>query len=88
MIRAKFDGIEDAQIEALMAFRARHGRFWKAALLTAWMNGSDASEPGGSALRRLRNCSGPTWLDTLRPKDLAAERDRRSQAHSIDVVLR
>ena len=88
MTRTKFDGIEDAQIEALLAFRERHGRSWKAALLAAWMNGGDASEPGGSALRRLRNCSGPSWLDTLRPKELDAEWDRRSQAHRIEVTQR
>ena len=77
MTRTKFDGVEDAQIAALLAFRERHGRSWKAALLTAWMNGGDASEKGGSALRRLRNCNGPSWLDTLRPKDLDAEAERR-----------
>jgi hypothetical protein len=88
MTRTKFDGVEDAQIAALLAFRERHGRSWKAALLTAWMNGDDASEPGGSALRRVRNCNGPIWLATLRPKDLTDERDRRSNAHSIDVIQR
>jgi hypothetical protein len=77
MTRTKFDGIEDAQIAALLAFRERHRRSWKAALLAAWMNGGDASEPGGSALRRLRNCNGPSWLGSLRPKDLDAEAERR-----------
>ena len=77
MSTRKFESVEDAQIEALLAFRERHGRSWKADLMTAWMNGTDASEPGGSALRRLRNRSGPTWLDTLRPCDLDAEAARR-----------
>lgn len=77
MSTTKFKDVEDAQIEALLGYRERHGRSWKAALMTAWMNGSDASEPGGSALRRLRNRSGPTWLDTLRPSDLDAEAERR-----------
>jgi hypothetical protein len=77
MSKAKFKDVEDAQIEALLGFRERHGRSWKNKLVTAWMNGSDASESGGGALRRLRNCSGPTWLDTLRPSDLDAEASRR-----------
>ena len=81
MSTRKFDNIEDPQIGALLAFRDRHGRSWKAELMTAWMNGSDASEPGGSALRRLRNRSGPTWLDTLRPSDLDAEAATRGIIH-------
>lgn len=75
--QAKFDGIEDAQIAALLGFRNRHGRFWKSDLWAAWMDGSDASGPGGAALRALRNRSGPSWLDSLKPKDLDAEAQRR-----------
>jgi hypothetical protein len=75
--QAKFDGIEDAQVAALLGFRERHGRSWKTDLWAAWMNGSDASEPGGAALRELRNRRGPSWLDGLKPKDLDAEAQGR-----------
>jgi hypothetical protein len=39
---------------ALLDFRARHGRYWKRALLAKWMNGSDELEPFSSSLRMLR----------------------------------
>ena len=74
---SKFADIDDAQIAALLRFRESHGRWWKSDLWAAWMNGSDANEPGGAALRQLRNHAGPSWLDTLRPKDLDSEAERR-----------
>lgn len=74
---SKFIDVDDAQIAALLGFRDRHGRSWKTDLWAAWMNSGDANEPGGAALRQLRNRCGPSWLDTLRPKDLDAEAARR-----------
>lgn len=54
-----------AGARALIDFRNRHGRYWKAALLALWFSGRDADHPDGSALRRLRNQSGPAWLAAL-----------------------
>lgn len=76
-ISSKFAGVDDNQIAALIGFRGRHGRSWKLDLWAAWMNGNDANEPGGAALRQLRNQKGPSWLDSLRPGDLDAEAVRR-----------
>jgi hypothetical protein len=75
--KTKFSEVNDSQIVALLLFRERHGRSWKINLWAAWINGDDTREPGGAALRQLRNRSGPSWLDSLRPKDLDAEAARR-----------
>ena len=75
--KTKFAEVDDSQIAALLLFRERYGRSWKTDLWAAWMNGGDTREPGGAALRQLRNSSGPSWLDTLRPNDLDAEATRR-----------
>lgn len=50
------------QLAAVQAFRAKHGRTWRADLLAAWLNGRDASEPDGHLLRQVRNQLGPRWL--------------------------
>lgn len=54
-----------AGARALIHFRDRHGRYWKAALRTLWSSGRDANHPDGPALRRLRNQGGPAWLAGL-----------------------
>jgi hypothetical protein len=47
------------EMNALRAFKARHGRTWKAKLLDMWQSGRDANEP---VLRVLRNRLGPSGL--------------------------
>ena len=54
-----------AGARALIDFRNRHGRYWKAALRALWSSGRDADHPDGSALRQLRNRGGPAWLAGL-----------------------
>ncbi len=54
------------QLEAVEAFRNKHGHNWKDKLLAAWMNGSDANEPNGHLLRQVRNSFGPRWLNNAR----------------------
>jgi len=51
-----------AQLQAVREYAERKGKDWKDKLLTAWLNGSDASEPSGHLLRQLRNQFGPAWL--------------------------
>lgn len=55
-----------ADIQALKAFAARHGRYWKRTLSDMWMNGRDENEPNGAALRDIRNRLGPSWLHNFR----------------------
>lgn len=47
--------LHDEELRALLAFRQRHGRGWKATLLLRWSAGTDTDEPGSSHLRHLRN---------------------------------
>ncbi|MEB0282260.1 hypothetical protein QN347_06925 [Sphingomonas sp. 10B4] len=54
--------LHDEELRALLTFRERHGRRWKAALLLRWSAGADLDEPGSPHLRRLRNIGGPRWL--------------------------
>ena len=54
--------LHDEELRALLAFRQRHGRCWKTALLLRWSAGTDADEPGSAHLRHLRNIGGPRWL--------------------------
>jgi hypothetical protein len=57
--------LHDEELRALLAFRQRHGRCWKAALLVLWSTGADTDEPGSSHVRHLRNIGGPRWLIRL-----------------------
>jgi len=52
-----------AQLQALVAFAAKHGRNWKTPLRDAWMSGiyPDADADNAS-LQQVRNQFGPTWL--------------------------
>ena len=52
----------EEQEQAIKAYAAKHGRFWKQKLLLAWQTGRDTSEPMGHALRQVRNQYGPRWL--------------------------
>lgn len=54
-------GIELEELEALQAWKASHGRFWRNELLAAWERSA-----AGPALQRLRNRMGPAWLLTVR----------------------
>jgi hypothetical protein len=75
--RSSFDDMTDDMLSALLDWRQRHGRSWKLDLWAAWMNGADERDPHGPSLRMIRNRLGPSWLDTLRRKDLDAEAARR-----------
>lgn len=55
-------GPNPEQMEAILAFKERHGRFWKTKLGDMWLDGRDASQPGGHLLRQVRNTFGPQWL--------------------------
>lgn len=57
--------LHDEELRALLAFRQRHGRCWKAVLLLRWSAGTDTDEPGSAHLRHLRNIGGPRWLIEL-----------------------
>lgn len=57
-----------ATARALLAFRAAHGRCWKAKLLSLWSTGRDVDEADGACLRHLRNLAGPAWLRQLTPR--------------------
>lgn len=46
------------QEAALLAFKAKHGRFWKRILMRAWYDGTD-NDP---YLRQVRNQYGIAWL--------------------------
>jgi len=54
--------LHDEELRALLAFRQRYGRRWKAALLWRWSACTDIDEPGSAHLRHLRNIGGPRWL--------------------------
>jgi hypothetical protein len=54
------------QLDALRAFAAKYGRFWKDVLLTKWITGTDANEPNGHLLRQVRNQGGPRYLAGLK----------------------
>ena len=53
---------------ALLAFRAAHGRRWKAKLLFLWSIGRDVEEADGACLRQLRNQAAQAWLRRLSPR--------------------
>lgn len=53
-----------AQVAALQAYAARHGRRWKSILSNVWMGGAPYDD--GGILRRLRNTHGPSWLQRYR----------------------
>ena len=52
----------EEQLAAVRAFKEKHGRNWKVALMDAWLSGEDESEPNGHLLRQVRNQQGPVWL--------------------------
>ena len=52
----------EEQEQAVRAYAAKYGRFWKQKLLLAWQTGQDTAEPLGHALRQVRNQYGPRWL--------------------------
>ena len=75
---------------ALLAFRAAHGRRWKAKLLFLWSTGRDVEEANGACLRQLRNQGGPAWLGQLSPRRwraierLAEPGDRQTASIFLD----
>src|SRR3546814_11662497 len=77
--------LHDEELRALLAFRQRHGRCWKAALLLRWSAGTDADEPGSAHLRHLRNIGGPRWLIGLSSATL--DHAARRSAGYVDPVL-
>lgn len=59
------DDLTPDQRERLLQFKGTHGRTWKSDLLDMWLNGKDATLPGGHLLRQIRNQQGPVWLNKL-----------------------
>lgn len=74
---------DDAHWRALVEFRARHGRAWRDTLSIYWMNGRDASEPHGAALRWIRNHLGPSWLCDLPDSDIETQALRLRLADTL-----
>ena len=54
------------QIDALRAYRDRHGRRWKSRLLAEWLSSTGGEGP---ELRQVRNTFGPSWLLNYHPSD-------------------
>ena len=54
------------QVEALRAYRDRHGRRWKSRLLAEWHSSTGGEGP---ELRQVRSTFGPSWLLTWRLPD-------------------
>mgnify|MGYP001615676077 CR=1 FL=1 len=50
-----------AQVAALRAYAAEHGRTWKAQLCADWGSGKCQGE-----LQQVRNIRGPSWLMSVR----------------------
>lgn len=53
------------QKQALRTYALRNGRLWKRRLHAAWIDGTDAREPEGPLLRRIRNACGPSLLTRI-----------------------
>ncbi len=60
----------DEELIALVDFHRRNGHRWKSKLLDLYLFGKDDREPGGSALRHIRNRQGPSRVDRLRKSTL------------------
>lgn len=60
------------QFAALQRYVAKHGRYWKRDLSSAWSSGADEREPDGAYLRQIRNILGPSWLMGFRMPVVAA----------------
>lgn len=52
----------EEQTAALVKYANTHGRYWKAALGTAWETGVYSSGDNVPALQSIRNERGPTFL--------------------------
>ena len=50
------------ELQALQAYAAEHGRYWKQALRDDWY-GNSGRDTG--VLRQIRNTFGPSWLITF-----------------------
>ena len=59
-------GLSAEQIDALRAYRDRHGRRWKSRLLAEWLSSTGGEGPD---LRQVRNTFGPSWLLNYRLPD-------------------
>lgn len=59
-------GLSAEQIDALRAYRDRHGRRWKSRLLAEWLSSTGDEGP---ELRQVRNTFGPSWLLSYRLPD-------------------
>lgn len=55
------DDLEPDVRATLIAFRDKHGRYWRMKLLDLWQSGKDEGH-----LRVIRNNQGPTWLRKLK----------------------
>ena len=62
--KSALEALSPEQRAALVAFKAEHGRTWKATLHAGWLR---AAYPG--PLQQIRNDFGPSWLTKLTPAD-------------------
>ncbi|MBS1017116.1 hypothetical protein [Acetobacter persici] len=64
---SKTDNINHEEWAALRAYAKKNGRYWKAALSSAWSTGNYRSAPEGTAevLQAIRNKRGSEWLKTI-----------------------
>jgi hypothetical protein len=62
-----------AYFKAIRAVARVEGRYWKAALLTSWLNGTEMQygEKHSPLLRQLRNQLGPQWLHKFNLKEVS-----------------
>ncbi len=76
----KLRPLTDDETAVLVAYAAKHGRRWKAALSSAWMGMAPHDDTG--LLRSLRNTHGPSWLVAYRlPKAAKAAEDGGDPDH-------
>ena len=74
------------QAEAVLTFARKNGRDWKEALMSAWLNGTDAREPNGALLRQVRNTLGPQWLEIANLGTIAALVDNGRYAEGWEAA--
>lgn len=59
------------QLDALRAYAASHGRYWKSRLRDAWITGEYGGFHQSNFLQQVRNNLGPSWLVRFRlPKEV------------------
>ena len=57
------DNLTTEQMQAVINFARRHGRFWKEILTERWWHGTYSREDDIPRLQQVRNQFGPEWLN-------------------------